>query len=38
MKTIQTEVPEQLYKKALTMVKEGCGTRKIFLLKRSDDF
>jgi len=23
MKTIQTEVPEQLYKKALTLIKEG---------------
>jgi Arc/MetJ-type ribon-helix-helix transcriptional regulator len=23
MKTIQTEVPEQLYKKALTLVKDG---------------
>ena len=24
MKTIQTEVPEQLYKKAQVLVKEGC--------------
>ena len=29
MKTIQTEVPEQLYKKALYLVKEGWFRKKV---------
>jgi len=36
MKTIQTEVPEQLYKKAQTLVMTGFETKRKFSLRRFD--